>query len=69
MSTKNSKDKDDGILGDGLAELARKQLRNRQSQLDEILGDTPIAKPAPVKPGVVVPKKDEKKIKQSIELM
>ena len=35
------KDKDEGILGDGLAELARKQLRDRQARFDEILGDTP----------------------------
>lgn len=44
----NVKDKDDGILGDGLAEMARKNLRNRQQQLDDILGEnTQPAVPAP----------------------
>ncbi len=45
MSTAQTKakpvDKDDGILGDGLAEHARKSLRDRQARLDEILGETP----------------------------
>jgi hypothetical protein len=41
----NVKDKDEGILGDGLAEQARKNLRNRQQQLDDILGDITQATP------------------------
>ena len=42
----NVKDKDEGILGDGLAEQARKNLRNRQQQLDDILGDITQATPS-----------------------
>jgi len=61
----NVKDKDEGILGDGLAEQERKNLRNRQQQLDDILGDItqttpstsktttvkvdPVKKPEPIK--------------------
>ncbi len=36
----DTKDKDDGILGDGLAESARKKLSMRQKQLNEILGES-----------------------------
>lgn len=50
MGQTKLKDKDEGILGDGLAELARKQLRDRQARFDEILGDAPAAKPEAVKP-------------------
>lgn len=50
MAQVKMKDKDEGILGDGLAELARKQLRDRQARFDEILGDVPVAKPEEIKP-------------------
>lgn len=61
MSNTKSKpvDKDDGILGDGLAEQARKTLRDRQARLDEIMGDTS-AKVSTPKPKPAVPTKPEK---------
>lgn len=61
MGQMKSKDKDDGILGDGLAELARKQLRDRQARFDEILGDVPTEKAEVVKPKKTTPAPAEKK--------
>jgi hypothetical protein len=62
--TKTKKvDKDDGILGDGLAEQARKALRDRQAMLDEIMGDTPTDRTKP-KAKPVVPTKPDKQQNQ-----
>ena len=54
------KDDEDGMLGDGLAELARKQLRNRQAQLDDILGEVTGTKPSTVQPKKAAPVKVQK---------
>lgn len=64
---KKVKDDDEGILGDGLAELARKQLRDRQSQLDAILGESTSTKPA--KPKKTIPDKEQKRERQRHEFM
>lgn len=61
MGQMKSKDKDEGILGDGLAELARKQLRDRQARFDEILGDVPTEKAEVAKPKKATPVPAEKK--------